>query len=388
MPVQFVVFAEAGQHQKLVEKAVRKDHMVNINGCDDQFYRYKMPQLVCTVLGAGASKMVKTLLANVDDVGKSLQRPPGYISNYIGYTISAKSEYDKKKVAGENCYISGHLKQEDLNPIVTQFIKDWVLCPKCTNPELNMTLKKKKRMEDSSIKFDCSACGYAGKQKKEIMTAQQKLCAYIFNNPPPISGTQEISSKQDLEEKAKKKDAKKSKKDKSGGTPRSPKPDAAAAGSEEPAPEEPAAPAAAPLSPVEKLAAIVAEGADAAAVKAIAAEATAGLDAVAAIKVVLEGLASAGIKKAPKAIKTNKALLKGMVTDAAGQGAVLGWLDNADISEPKATAKILKDLYDMELAEEEVILAWAKTARPEVQAAVKPIIEWLEEEDESSEEEA
>ena len=77
MPVQFVVFAEAGQHQKLVEKAVRKDHMVNINGCDDQFYRYKMPQLVCTVLGAGASKMVKTLLANVDDVGKSLQRPPG-----------------------------------------------------------------------------------------------------------------------------------------------------------------------------------------------------------------------------------------------------------------------------------------------------------------------
>ena len=50
------------------------------------------------------------------------------------------------------------------------------------------------------------------------------------------------------------------------------------------------------------------------------------------------------------------------VTDAAGQGAVLGWLDNADISEPKATAKILKDLYDMELAEEEVILAWAKVS--------------------------
>eukprot|EP01052_Picozoa_sp_SAG31_P006535 SAG31_NODE_301_length_18103_cov_13.772551_18_plen_199_part_00 len=51
--------------------------MVNINGSDDPFYRYKMPPLVCVVQNAGASKMVKTSLANVDAVGASLQRPPG-----------------------------------------------------------------------------------------------------------------------------------------------------------------------------------------------------------------------------------------------------------------------------------------------------------------------
>eukprot|EP01052_Picozoa_sp_SAG31_P006534 SAG31_NODE_301_length_18103_cov_13.772551_17_plen_134_part_00 len=125
-----------------------------------------------------------------------------------------------------------------------------------------MTIKKKKRIEDSSIKFDCSACGYSGKQKKEIMGQQQKLCgecfltspptfsgarralcekfcaanrdaclsAYIFNNPPPISGTQKIESQQDDEEnKAKagaKKEKKKKKKSGDGSTPRSPKPGA------------------------------------------------------------------------------------------------------------------------------------------------------------------
>ena len=45
----------------------------------------------------------------------------------------------------------------------------------------------------------------------------------------------------------------------------------------------------------------------------------------AAIKVVLEGLASAGIKKAPKAIKTNKALLKGMVTQPPPPPAHMTW---------------------------------------------------------------
>ena len=202
MPADFVVVVPSGTHQKAAEKALIKDNMVNINGCDDQFYRYKCPQLVATCPNAHASKMVKMALVNIDDVSQSLQRPPSWLPNYIGYTWSAKAEYNKNKQPGENCFISGNYKAEVLNEVVTKFVEEWVLCPRCNNPELNMKVKKKKG-GDGSIKFDCSACGYSGKQKKEIMASLPKMTAHIFNNPPSTdTGTQKIEAKQDEEERA------------------------------------------------------------------------------------------------------------------------------------------------------------------------------------------
>ena len=62
------------------------------------------PQLVTTCANANASKMVKTFLCNVEDVARSLQRPPSYIVNYIGYSWSAKSEYRP----GQKSYVSGN----------------------------------------------------------------------------------------------------------------------------------------------------------------------------------------------------------------------------------------------------------------------------------------
>ena len=76
MPADFVVVVPTGTQMGAVEKARLKENMVNINGSDDQFYRYKCPQLVCTVPNAHASKMVKTSICNIEDVSTSLQRPP------------------------------------------------------------------------------------------------------------------------------------------------------------------------------------------------------------------------------------------------------------------------------------------------------------------------
>ena len=76
MPAEFVVVVPTGTQSGAVEKARLKENMVNINGSDDQFYRYKCPQLVCTVPNAHASKMVKTSICNIEDVATSLQRPP------------------------------------------------------------------------------------------------------------------------------------------------------------------------------------------------------------------------------------------------------------------------------------------------------------------------
>jgi translation initiation factor 2 beta subunit (eIF-2beta)/eIF-5 len=204
MPAEYVLVVPTGTQSGACQRALAKDQMVNINGSEDQFYRYKMPQLVCTVPNAHASKMVKTSLCNIEKVSLSLQRPPSCESpvepptpivvgwsmttgtpltpyharadlpNFMGYTMSAKAEYNAKKTEGENCYVSGNYSTEDLNALVTKFIKEWVLCPKCNNPELNMKVKNKKGGQ-GSIGFDCSACGYSGKQKSEIMTGLPKM---------------------------------------------------------------------------------------------------------------------------------------------------------------------------------------------------------------------
>jgi hypothetical protein len=76
MPAEFVVVVPTGTQMGAVEKARLKENWVNINGSEDQFYRYKCPQLVCTVPNAHASKMVKTSICNIEDVANSLQRPP------------------------------------------------------------------------------------------------------------------------------------------------------------------------------------------------------------------------------------------------------------------------------------------------------------------------
>ena len=76
MPADFVLVVPTGSQMPAVEKAIIKSNMINMNGCDDQFYRYKCPQLVCTVPNAHASKMVKTSICNIEDVAKSMQRPP------------------------------------------------------------------------------------------------------------------------------------------------------------------------------------------------------------------------------------------------------------------------------------------------------------------------
>ena len=66
------------------------------------------------------------------------------LPNYIGYTWSCKAEYNKNKPEGENCYVSGNYTAEALNEVVTKFVQEWILCPKCNNPELNMKVKAKK----------------------------------------------------------------------------------------------------------------------------------------------------------------------------------------------------------------------------------------------------
>jgi translation initiation factor 5 len=143
---------------------------INIDGSSDPFYRYKMPQIAFQVVGNG--KMVKTYILNVDDVSKSLQIDPRYISAYIGYETSSKFAYDNKTSNNrEKTYISGDFSVSKISMLIEGLIKKIIICRKCKLPELEYLLKKK----DISVR--CKSCGEA----YNLSNVNSKFIKYMVN---------------------------------------------------------------------------------------------------------------------------------------------------------------------------------------------------------------
>lgn len=58
------------------------------------------------------------------------------------------------------------------------FIRKYVLCPECDNPETELMISTRK----GTIHQGCKACGYYGS-----LESNHKLNAYILKNPPSMN---------------------------------------------------------------------------------------------------------------------------------------------------------------------------------------------------------
>ncbi|OQV18266.1 Eukaryotic translation initiation factor 5 [Hypsibius exemplaris] len=139
---------------------------------NDPFYRYKMPRLVAKVEGSGNG--IKTVVANITDIAKSLERPPTYPLKYFGYELGAQTMIDAKN---ERYIVNGSHDALRLQELLDGFIKKFVLCPNCNNPETVLQVKK------TLIRQNCAACGH-----NCIVDMKQKLTSYILKNPPAEVG--------------------------------------------------------------------------------------------------------------------------------------------------------------------------------------------------------
>jgi translation initiation factor 5 len=146
---------------------------VNINrNLSDQFYRYKMPKLVAKVEGKGNG--IKTVIVNMPEIAKSLNRPPMYPTKYFGCLLGAQVNFDNKS---ERYIVNGAHDSNKLQDLLDGFIQKYVLCQSCENPETILSVNQEKEI----IVTNCVACGHSG----TIPTANDRVAAYILKNPPP-----------------------------------------------------------------------------------------------------------------------------------------------------------------------------------------------------------
>lgn len=141
----------------------------------DQYYRYKMPRLIAKVEGKGNG--IKTVIVNMVDIAKALGRPPTYPTKFFGCELGAQTQFDLKN---ERYIVNGSHDDTKLQDLLDVFIKKFVLCSECDNPETHLAVKQKSGI----IQQRCKACGH-----QSVVDMRHKLTTYIMKNPPePAEG--------------------------------------------------------------------------------------------------------------------------------------------------------------------------------------------------------
>ncbi|KAI3862100.1 hypothetical protein MKX03_007323 [Papaver bracteatum] len=135
----------------------------------DAFYRYKMPRMLAKIEGRGNG--IKTNVVNMVDIAKALARPASYTTKYFGYELGAQSKFDEKTGVA---LVNGAHDTAKLAGLLDNFIKKFVQCYGCGNPETEVIITKTKM-----IQLKCAACGFVSD-----VDMRDKLTAFIVKNPP------------------------------------------------------------------------------------------------------------------------------------------------------------------------------------------------------------
>ncbi|KAM2155349.1 hypothetical protein FF1_047022 [Malus domestica] len=142
---------------------------IGAGNSDDAFYRYKMPRMVTKIEGRGNG--IKTNIVNMVDIAKALARPPAYTTKYFGCELGAQSKFDEKTGTS---IVNGSHDTAKLAGLLENFIKKYVQCYGCGNPETEILITK-----TQMIQLKCAACGFVSD-----VDMRDKLTTFIIKNPP------------------------------------------------------------------------------------------------------------------------------------------------------------------------------------------------------------
>ena len=136
---------------------------------DDAFYRYKMPKMITKIEGRGNG--IKTNVVNMVDIAKALARPASYTTKYFGCELGAQSKFDEKTGIS---LVNGAHETAKLAGLLENFIKKYVQCYGCGNPETEVVITKTQMLH-----LKCAACGFVSD-----VDMRDKLTSFILKNPP------------------------------------------------------------------------------------------------------------------------------------------------------------------------------------------------------------
>ncbi|KAF3646924.1 Eukaryotic translation initiation factor 5 [Capsicum annuum] len=136
---------------------------------DDAFYRYKMPRMITKIEGRGNG--IKTNVVNMVDIAKALARPASYTTKHFGCELGAQSKFDEKT---GTALVNGAHDTAKLAGLLEIFIKKYVQCYGCGNPETEILITK-----NQMIQLKCAACGFISD-----VDMRDKLTTFILKNPP------------------------------------------------------------------------------------------------------------------------------------------------------------------------------------------------------------
>ncbi|GJX01266.1 eukaryotic translation initiation factor 5-like protein [Tanacetum coccineum] len=142
---------------------------IGASNSDDAFYRYKMPKMITKIEGRGNG--IKTNIVNMVDVAKALARPASYTTKYFGCELGAQSKFDEKTGVS---LVNGSHDTAKLAGLLENFIKKYVQCYGCGNPETEVLITK-----TQMVQLKCAACGFVSD-----VDMRDKLTSFILKNPP------------------------------------------------------------------------------------------------------------------------------------------------------------------------------------------------------------
>ncbi|EKX36858.1 translation initiation factor 5 [Guillardia theta CCMP2712] len=150
----------------------RECKRVNMNGSQDPYYRYTMPCIQVKV--EGTTKMIKSVLINIEDVCRAIGRPPDYLLTFLGQELSANSKIEKDT---GKAYVSGSFEERKVQELVFKFIRETVTCQNCKNPETTCNIEGNKK--NKILFLTCKGCG-----GRTDLDHTDRFVKYMILHPP------------------------------------------------------------------------------------------------------------------------------------------------------------------------------------------------------------